>query len=112
MSCTRTGVVLAEIAPGCYNLIDGHHRVAKARREGMRSVPAHRVRCPEHVAFLTSVRPYETYVEYGTASSMRHQALPLSGADAEAFGVEGLAGEPTWSVLRGMPFATTRTAPD
>lgn len=57
-------VVLAEIAPGRYNLIDGHHRVAKARREGMCSVPAHRVRCPEHVAFLTSVRAYETYVEY------------------------------------------------
>lgn len=26
-------ILFAEIAPGRYNLIDGHHRVAKARRE-------------------------------------------------------------------------------
>jgi ParB-like nuclease domain len=57
-------VILAEIAPGRYNLIDGHHRVAKARRLGARSVPAHRIRCPDHVAFLTSTRAYEAYVEY------------------------------------------------
>lgn len=36
---------------------------------------------------------------------MRHQALQLSGDDAEALGVEGLASEPTWWMLRGMPFA-------
>lgn len=57
-------VILAEIAPGRYNLIDGHHRVAKARRAGVTSIPAYRVRSPEHVAFLTSTRAYETYVEY------------------------------------------------
>lgn len=57
-------ILLAEIAPDRYNVIDGHHRVAKARREGVRHIPAHRVRCPEHVAFLTSTRAYETYIEY------------------------------------------------
>ncbi len=57
-------VILAEIAPGRYNLIDGHHRVAKARRERVPRAPAYRIRCPEHVAFLTSTRAYETYVEY------------------------------------------------
>lgn len=57
-------VILAEIAPGRYNLIDGHHRVAKARRGGVPSIPAYRIRCPEHVAFLTSKRAYEAYVEY------------------------------------------------
>jgi hypothetical protein len=57
-------VILAEIAPGRYNLIDGHHRVAKARRDGVLSIPAYRIRCPEHVAFLTSTRAYEAYVEY------------------------------------------------
>ena len=57
-------IVLAEIAPGRYNVIDGNHRVAKARREGLRGVSAHRLRCPEHVAFLTSTRAYETYIEY------------------------------------------------
>jgi len=57
-------VILAEIAPGRYNLIDGHHRVAKARREGVPSIPAYRIRCPEHIAFLTSTQAYEAYVEY------------------------------------------------
>jgi hypothetical protein len=57
-------VILAEIAPGRYNLIDGHHRVAKARRAGVPRIPAYRIRCPEHIAFLTSTRAYEAYVEY------------------------------------------------
>lgn len=57
-------VILAEIAPGQYNLIDGHHRAARARREGIESIPAYRISCPEHVAFLTSTRAYVTYVEY------------------------------------------------
>jgi len=57
-------ILLAEIAPERYNVIDGNHRVAKARREGLRRIPVHRLRCPEHVAFLTSTRAYETYVEY------------------------------------------------
>lgn len=57
-------ILLAEISPGLFNLIDGHHRVAKARREGLRTLPAHRVACPHHVPFLTSTRAYERYVEY------------------------------------------------
>jgi hypothetical protein len=57
-------VILAEISPGRYNLIDGHHRVAKARREGALSIPAYRIRCPEHVAFLATTRAYEAYVGY------------------------------------------------
>lgn len=57
-------VILAEIAPGRYNLIDGHHRVAKARREGVTWIPAYRIHCPEHVAFLTTKRAYEAYVHY------------------------------------------------
>jgi hypothetical protein len=57
-------VILAEISPSRYNLIDGNHRVAKARREGLPSILAYRIRCPEHVAFLTSARAYEKYVEY------------------------------------------------
>jgi ParB/Sulfiredoxin domain len=57
-------ILLAEIAPDRYNLIDGHHRVARARRGGIHSIPAYRLRCPEHVAFLTSIRAYQTYVGY------------------------------------------------
>jgi hypothetical protein len=57
-------VVLAEISPGLYNVIDGNHRLGKARQDGVRTVPAYRVRCPQHVPFLTSITAYEKYVEY------------------------------------------------
>jgi hypothetical protein len=68
-------ILFAEIAPDRFNLIDGHHRVAKARRERIERLPAHRIRCPEHMAFLTSTRGYETYVEYWNSkvSDLRRQ---------------------------------------
>lgn len=64
-------VLLAEIAPGHCSLIDGHHRVAKARRQLARTIAAHRVSCPDHVPFLTSARAYETYVEYWNSKLRR-----------------------------------------
>lgn len=57
-------VIIAEIAPGRYNLIDGHHRMEKARRMGMTSVPAYRLGVEEHIRFLTSRKAYETYIGY------------------------------------------------
>lgn len=57
-------ILLAEISPGLFSLIDGHHRVAKARWKGVGTLLAHRVACPHHVRFLTSTRGYELYVEY------------------------------------------------
>ena len=57
-------VLLAEIAPARFNLIDGHHRVAKARRMLSSAITAHRVRCPDHISFLTSADAYEKYLEY------------------------------------------------
>jgi hypothetical protein len=57
-------VLLAEISPGNFSLIDGHHRIARARRDGLAHIPACRVHCPDHVAFLTSAHAYESYVHY------------------------------------------------
>lgn len=57
-------IMLAEISPGRYNIIDGNHRLAKARRAGVVELPAHRLQCPVHVPFLTSAFAYESYVEY------------------------------------------------
>ena len=57
-------ILLAEIAPGLYNVIDGNHRVARARRESAQMIPARRVSCPDHVPFLISDWAYEKYVEY------------------------------------------------
>jgi len=57
-------ILIAEIAPGRYNLIDGNHRIAKARQDNAPSVPARRIACPQHLPFLTSTIAYEKYVEY------------------------------------------------
>ena len=57
-------VVLAEISPGRFNLIDGHHRLEKARRNGVGTVQAYQLTAVQHVRFLTSRRAYLAYVEY------------------------------------------------
>ena len=57
-------VVLAEISPGQYNLIDGHHRVAKALRHGLTTLHAYRLTVRQHIGFLISKEAYLVYVEY------------------------------------------------
>jgi hypothetical protein len=44
--------------------IDGNHRIAKARCEGVIRIPARRICCPDHIAFLTTKLAYESYVDY------------------------------------------------
>jgi hypothetical protein len=56
--------LFAEIVPRRFNLIDGNHRMARARLDGVPTIPAHRIHCPHHVAFLTSLMAYQRYVEY------------------------------------------------
>lgn len=60
-------IVLAEISPSRFNVIDGNHRLEKARRDGKESIPAHRVRADQHLAFLTSLKTYESYIRYWNA---------------------------------------------
>jgi hypothetical protein len=57
-------VILAEIAPDRYNLIDGHHRVVKAARCNIDTIKAYRLKASQHIHFLTSRESYEKYVEY------------------------------------------------
>jgi hypothetical protein len=57
-------VILAEIAPGRYNLIDGHHRVRKAARDNIDTIKVYRLKASQHIHFLTSRKGYEKYVEY------------------------------------------------
>ncbi|WP_026603620.1 hypothetical protein [Methylomonas sp. 11b] len=57
-------VVLAEISPGKSNLIDGHHRLEKARRSGVCTLRAHKLTAVQHLRFLTSERAYLSYIEY------------------------------------------------
>jgi hypothetical protein len=57
-------VILAEICPERYNLIDGHHRMEKARRMGIESIRGYKLNVHRHIRFLTSERAYVAYVEY------------------------------------------------
>ena len=57
-------VILAEIAPNRYNLIDGCHRVEKAHRLGIQTLKVYRLKVHQHIKFLTSREAYESYVEY------------------------------------------------
>ena len=57
-------VILAEISPGRYTLIDGYHRMEKARRMGINSVRAYKLTVEQHMRFLTSKEAYIAYVGY------------------------------------------------
>jgi hypothetical protein len=57
-------VILAEISPGRYNLIDGNHRMEKARRMGITKIRAYKLNVEQHMRFLTSKKAYVAYVEY------------------------------------------------
>ena len=57
-------VILAEITPSQFNLIDGQHRVEKAHRLGIETIQAYKLSVHQHIKFLTSRKAYEIYVEY------------------------------------------------
>jgi len=59
-----TPVILAEISPGRYNLIDGNHRMEKARRMGVKNLVAYKLNVEQHIPFLTSKKAYLAYIEY------------------------------------------------
>lgn len=57
-------VILAEIAPDRYNLIDGNHRAEKAVRQGIEELKAYRLTASQHIQFLTHQDSYEKYIDY------------------------------------------------
>ena len=57
-------VILAEISPEQYNLIDGHHRMEKARRTGRKILSAYKLNVTQHVRFLISRKGYVAFGEY------------------------------------------------
>ncbi len=57
-------VVLAEISPGRYTLVDGHHRMEKARMMGINSVRGYKLSVEQHMRFLISKEAYVAYVGY------------------------------------------------
>lgn len=57
-------IILAEIAPDRYNVIDGNHRLEKAHRMGIKTVQSYRLNATQHIKFLIGIKPYTTYIEY------------------------------------------------
>jgi len=57
-------IILAEICPGRYNVIDGNHRVEKAYRMGVDHITAYKLTPRQHMPFLTSLESYHAYIEY------------------------------------------------
>lgn len=57
-------LIIAEISPGRYSVIDGNHRLEKARRQGHDKLPAYRVTPEQHLQFLTTEQGYLAYIEY------------------------------------------------
>ena len=57
-------ILLAEISPGMFNVIDGNHRLEKACRAGIDQIPAYRIFANQHLAFLTTVKAYKAYIKY------------------------------------------------
>ena len=57
-------LIYAEIAPDSFNLIDGHHRLAKADQQGIETLPAYFVYAHAAVNYLSSEEEYCQYVEY------------------------------------------------
>lgn len=57
-------IILAEISPEKFNVIDGNHRLAKARKLNQEKIPTRRILVEHHIAFLTSTTAYKAFVEY------------------------------------------------
>ena len=57
-------IILAEIRPGSYNVIDGNHRLEKAYRMGEDYIKGYKLKPEQHIPFLTSLKAYHAYVEY------------------------------------------------
>lgn len=81
-------ILLAEIAPQFYSVIDGNHRVGRARRDGLAAVPGRKIACPVHVAFLTSNAAYEKYVEYWNSKVNALQRQRKRRTSARASSIE------------------------
>ena len=57
-------VILAEIAPNSFNVIDGRHRIEKARRMGIEKIKAYKVNAIYLPDFIVIKKGYLAFVDY------------------------------------------------
>jgi len=60
----RNPLILAEISPRRYNVIDGNHRLARAHYNGVDSLHVYMLSPKQHSLFITERKAYDTYIEY------------------------------------------------
>ena len=57
-------VLQAEIRAGAYNIIDGNHRIEKARREGVKLINSYKMKGEQLLPYFIEKKGYEAFVEY------------------------------------------------
>jgi hypothetical protein len=57
-------VLQAEIRPSKFEIIDGHHRITKAYRDGVESVDSYVLKGEQLIPFFTTNYAYEAFVGY------------------------------------------------
>lgn len=57
-------ILLGEISPNNFDVIDGKHRLERAYRDGRQTILAYRIFAEQHIRFLTSIKAYKIYVRY------------------------------------------------
>jgi len=57
-------VLQAEIRAGAYNIIDGNHRIEKARREGVKLINSYKMKGEQLLPYFIKKKGYEAFVEY------------------------------------------------
>ncbi|WP_031307670.1 hypothetical protein [Mesobacillus boroniphilus] len=57
-------IVMVEIKPGTYSVIDGNHRLEKAFRDGVEKIDAIRLKGEQILPYFTDGRGYESFIKY------------------------------------------------
>ena len=57
-------VIQAEISPGRYVIIDGNHRLEKARRNQAGFIPSYKIRAVQLVDYFTEERGYLAFINF------------------------------------------------
>ena len=57
-------VLQAEIRAGAYNIIDGNHRLEKARREGVELINSYKIKGEQLLPYFIKKKAYAAFVEY------------------------------------------------
>jgi len=72
---TSLPIIIAEIRPGMFNVIDGHHRMEKAHREKKELIHAYKLRGEQLLPYFTENKRYLSFINYW------NEKLKLYGPD-------------------------------